>query len=268
MKTSEEIRDLEAKAFEEGFNAGIHEEQQKYIEAMKTMSDHIKELEDKLKIKGVKELIENIVDKVNELSKTVIRLRDYDEVSNQIVQLSGDVIALQSWYAGTAEGENDRRIAEVIEDIMRRKDDPGCKEIRKNCVMIDFLVNQMQSKKPYYSILYYDKRDNTYYDGFGSYDHRIVNAYKEAYFEHWDKDFFEKKIEELGDKHWEECRQIALYDDQLRKAMKLLERIKDVHLAAIRNNDAAVSLLTGRLLHDIEKLEKEISDSERRIDNG
>jgi hypothetical protein len=70
------------------------------------------------------------------------------------------------------------------------------------------------------------------------------------------------------DKHWEECRQIALYDDQLRKAMKLLERIKDVHLAAIRNNAAAVSSLTGRLLHDIEKLEKEISDSERRIDNG
>lgn len=115
MKTSEEIRDFEAKAFEEGFNAGVHEEQQKYIEAMKTMSDHIKELKDK---------------------------------------------------------------------------------------------------------------------------------------------------------HWEECRQIALYDDQLRKAMKLLERIKDVHLAAIRNNDAAVSSLTGRLMHDIEKLEKEISDSERRIDNG
>lgn len=60
------------------------------------------------------------------------------------------------------------------------------------------------------------------------------------------------------DKHWEECRQIALYDDELRKAMKLLSRINAVHAAAIRNGDAAVSSLTGRLLHDIEKLEKEV----------
>ena len=109
MKTSEEIRDLEAKAFEEGFNAGIHEEQRKYIEAIRTMSDHIKELEDK---------------------------------------------------------------------------------------------------------------------------------------------------------HWEECRQIALYDDELRKAMKLLSRVKAVHAAAIRNGDAAVSSLTGRLMHDANDLYAELKRTE------
>ena len=69
-----------------------------------------------------------------------------------------------------------------------------------------------------------------------------------------------ERIEELTDKHWEECRQISIYDDQLKKAMKLLGRVKAVHAAAIRNGDAAVSSLTSRLLHEIEKLEREISD--------
>ena len=60
------------------------------------------------------------------------------------------------------------------------------------------------------------------------------------------------------DKHWEESRQIALYDDQLRKAMALLGRVKQVHAAAIRGGDAAVSSITSRLLHDIDQLESEI----------
>lgn len=63
--------------------------------------------------------------------------------------------------------------------------------------------------------------------------------------------------EEVLDKHWEECRQIALYDDELKKAQALLRRVKAVHAAAIRNGDAAVSALTSRLLYDIEKLEGE-----------
>lgn len=61
--------------------------------------------------------------------------------------------------------------------------------------------------------------------------------------------------EEVLNKHWEECRQIALYDDQLRKTMALLGRVKAVHAAAIRNGDAAVSSLTSRLLREIELLE-------------
>ena len=113
--------------------------------------------------------------------------------------------------------KNNICIDDVIEDILSHKDEPACKEIRENCVMINFLANRMQDKKPYYSILYYDKRDGYYYDGFGSYNHHIVNAYKEAYFNHWDKNYFEKKIEELEDKHWEECRQIALYEDEVKR---------------------------------------------------
>lgn len=50
----------------------------------------------------------------------------------------------------------------------------------------------------------------------------------------------------------------ALYDDDLKKALALLRRVKAVHAAAIRNGDAAVSALTSRLLYDIEKLEREI----------
>lgn len=95
---------------------------------------------------------------------------------------------------------DEKRIAEAIKDIMSHKDEPECKEIRENCVMINFLANRMQDEKPYYSILYYDKRDDCYYDGFGSYNHQIVNAYKEVYFDHWDKDYFEKQIDELKDK--------------------------------------------------------------------
>lgn len=72
-----------------------------------------------------------------------------------------------------------------------------------------------------------------------------------------------KATEELTDKHWEECRQLALYDDELKKAMALLGKVKKVHAAAIRNGDAAVSSITSRLLHEIEMLEKEIAASEQ-----
>lgn len=68
--------------------------------------------------------------------------------------------------------------------------------------------------------------------------------------------------EELTDKHWEECRQIALYDDQLLKALALLERVRVVHAAAIRNGDAAVSSITSRLLHEIDLLKAEVTPSE------
>lgn len=73
----------------------------------------------------------------------------------------------------------------------------------------------------------------------------------------------QEKVEQLTDKHWEECRQIALYDDELKKAMALLGKVKKVHAAAIRNGDAAVSSITSRLLHEIEMLEKEIAASEQ-----
>ena len=63
---------------------------------------------------------------------------------------------------------------------------------------------------------------------------------------------------EEGEGVLDECRQLALYDDELKKALALLRRVKAVHAAAIRNGDAAVSALTSRLLYDIDKLEGEI----------
>ena len=71
-----------------------------------------------------------------------------------------------------------------------------------------------------------------------------------------------ERIEDLTDKHWEECRQIALYDDQLRKAMKLLKEVKRVHSTAILNGAGAVSALTDKLLHEIELLEAEVQCDE------
>lgn len=65
-------------------------------------------------------------------------------------------------------------------------------------------------------------------------------------------------IKDLFDKHWEECRQIALYDDELKKAMHLLKEVSNIHAAAIGNGDAAVSSITSRLLHDTDQLESEI----------
>lgn len=65
------------------------------------------------------------------------------------------------------------------------------------------------------------------------------------------------------DKHWEECRQIALYDDELRKAMKLLESIGEIHRAAIREN-CGLKHLTGQLMTEADKLLRQIKGSEFR----
>lgn len=69
--------------------------------------------------------------------------------------------------------------------------------------------------------------------------------------------------EEVLDKHWEECRQIALYDDQLRKAMALLESIGEIHRAAIREN-CGLKHLTGQLMTEADKLLRQIKGSEFR----
>lgn len=105
-------------AYNVGLEEGREEERKKYIEAMRTMSAKITELEEKSEIKGMKEVIEKFIDKVSELSKTVTRLRDYVLMSSPC------------------------------------------------------------------------------------------------------RDYFEKQIEELEDKHWEECRQIALYDDEVKQLKK------------------------------------------------
>ena len=70
-----------------------------------------------------------------------------------------------------------------------------------------------------------------------------------------------ERIEELADKHWEECRQIGYYDDQLRKAMKLLSKVGQIHYAAIRNSCSEAAMISGELMHQIRALELEIKDS-------
>ena len=72
------------------------------------------------------------------------------------------------------------------------------------------------------------------------------------------------KAEELTDKHWEECRQIALYDDQLKKTMKLLDKVSEIHYAAIRGSSQEAALLSGSLMRQIRGLELEIRASERK----
>ena len=93
----------------------------------------------------------------------------------------------------------------------------------------------------------------------GRYELETATFLKEAFANGaYNEETLTDTVADLTDRHWNECRQIALYDDELKKALALLRRVKAVHAAAIRNGDAAVSALTSRLLYDIEKLEGEI----------
>jgi hypothetical protein len=64
------------------------------------------------------------------------------------------------------------------------------------------------------------------------------------------------------DKHWEECRQIALYDDELKKAMYLLKEVSNIHAAALRENSYETRILSGKLMQQVRALETEIRLSE------
>lgn len=69
-------------------------------------------------------------------------------------------------------------------------------------------------------------------------------------------------IKDLSDKHWEECRQIALYDDELKKAMNLLKEVSNIHAAALRENSYETRMLSGKLMQQVRALETEIRLSE------
>ena len=68
--------------------------------------------------------------------------------------------------------------------------------------------------------------------------------------------------QEYYDKHWEECRQIALYDDELKKAMNLLKEVGNIHAAALRENSYETRILSGKLMQQVRALETEIRLSE------
>ena len=67
--------------------------------------------------------------------------------------------------------------------------------------------------------------------------------------------------ENVANKHLEECRQIALYDDQLSKAMNLLRKISEVHYVALHSGCNEVSAASGALMHRVRDLESEIKAS-------
>ena len=71
----------------------------------------------------------------------------------------------------------------------------------------------------------------------------------------------DESIKKLSDKHWSECSQIALYDDQLTKALILLRKISEVHYAALHSGCKEVSAMSGNLMHRIRDLELEIKGS-------
>ena len=70
--------------------------------------------------------------------------------------------------------------------------------------------------------------------------------------------------ERLTDKHWEECRQIALYQDERNKALALLEKISEIHYVALHSGCNEVSAMTGELMHKVRALENEIARTEVR----
>lgn len=103
----------------------------------------------------------------------------------------------------------------------------------------------------------------------GRYELETATFLKEAFARGtYNEETLTDTVADLTDRHWNECRQIALYDDELKKALALLKRVKRVHRTAILNGDAAVSSLTSPLLHEIEKLEKEIAASKGRHTDG
>ena len=71
-----------------------------------------------------------------------------------------------------------------------------------------------------------------------------------------------ERIEELTDKHWEESRQLALYDDELKKAMNLLKEVSNIHAAALRENSYETRILSGKLMQQVRALKTEIRLSE------
>ena len=138
-----------------------------------------------------------------------IKLAEYEQAENN----KEEVAAMNK-----AENIKDINIDEVVHEIL--EDNDFKKAHRENCIMISIVVNGKHD--PYYSILYYDKRDGYYYEGFGTGNYKIVKAYQKAYFAQIDPDFTEKRSLKLEDKHWNECRQIAHYDNELKCALKLL----------------------------------------------
>lgn len=73
-----------------------------------------------------------------------------------------------------------------------------------------------------------------------------------------------ERAKEYHDKHWDECRQIALYQDERNKALALLNKVSEIHYVALHSGCNEVSAMTGELMHKVRALENEISRTELR----
>ena len=76
------------------------------------------------------------------------------------------------------------------------------------------------------------------------------------------------RIEELTDKHENECRQICYYQQELEQALSLLDKISDIHYEALREGANGAALKSGALMHQARTLRAEVRESERRCGNG
>ena len=93
----------------------------------------------------------------------------------------------------------------------------------------------------------------------GRYELETATILKEAFSKAaYNEETLSDKAADLTDKHGEESRQIDMYNDQLRKALALLERVRVIHSAAIREQCCPVSSITSRLLHEIDLLNAEV----------
>lgn len=76
---------------------------------------------------------------------------------------------------------------------------------------------------------------------------RVVEANKKIsgmYWEQMNKNIEQKKkIEELEEKHWDECRQIAQYDNELKEAKKLLEFIRTVATEKAKELETTITVV-------------------------
>lgn len=68
------------------------------------------------------------------------------------------------------------------------------------------------------------------------------------------------------DKHWEECRQLAIYDDELKKAMNLLKEVSNILAEAHQWNIYETRILSGKLMQQVsEKLMQQVRALETEI---
>lgn len=156
-----------------------------------------------------------------------------------------------------SETNHENQVSEVINDILHNGDSVFQKDCRDSYVFMHIVAKEDKKKGcPYYSIDYFDKKDGAYYQGFGSYNYKIVLAYKQAYFSDCNENYALDRLEELNEKHWSECQMIANYDNELGQAVKILEKLPKLHRAILLEAPAAAATMGSVLLESSRLLDQ------------